>query len=108
VPSAPRTRSWLVFEVTVVTKVSFRRFSPQIISAAADGASRKGQSRASARSGDARPRFFISPFSSRMRSMLWRSPSPALRPEVFIEPCLPTLARTAPFAQLEMLTAERP
>ena len=28
--------------------------------------------------------------------MLWRSPSPARRPPGFIEPCLPTLARTVP------------
>ena len=28
--------------------------------------------------------------------MLWRSPAPARRPTGFIEPCLPTLARTVP------------
>ncbi len=28
--------------------------------------------------------------------MLWRSPAPARRPPGFIEPCLPTLARTVP------------
>jgi bifunctional non-homologous end joining protein LigD len=30
--------------------------------------------------------------------MLWRSPSPARRPPGFIEPCLPTLARTVPYS----------
>jgi ATP-dependent DNA ligase len=32
--------------------------------------------------------------------MLWRSPSPALRPEGFIEPCLPTLGQAVPSGPL--------
>jgi bifunctional non-homologous end joining protein LigD len=49
-----------------------------------------------AAAGDPAKRVRRSPGLNYLRSMLWRSPSPARHPPGFIEPCLPTLGHAVP------------